>query len=248
MTYKHLTTRELTLIADFWYQGTKAYRAAKLLQRSQETIYRVYRFLNNGKTIDQYLQTYQRHKRRCGRKQTQLPTIEVNYIHAQIKAGWTPDTIIGYILYFLDIEMFDEHDLFFCEGLLSKQLFLERYCCSSSLSTAEEILIDLLNGEYSCENIFDTQISGTFLSHFSPKRFAVVFFSSINEFEEKHATVLRKCKDYFHASHPFVYKNKIILFLHKDHDINQVEDIVKSLQLNVMISDRDSDRYMQKQI
>ena len=147
------------------------------------------------------------------------------------------DTIIGYILYFLDIEMFDEHDLFFCEGLLSKQLFLERYCCSSSLSTAEEILIDLLNGEYSCENIFDTQISGTFLSHFSPKRFAVVFFSSINEFEEKHATVLRKCKDYFHASHPFVYKDKIILFLHKDHDINQVEDIVKSLQLNVMISE-----------
>ena len=55
MTYKHLTTRELTLIADFWYQGTKAYRAAKLLQRSQETIYRVHRFLNNGKTIDQYL-------------------------------------------------------------------------------------------------------------------------------------------------------------------------------------------------
>ncbi|MBU5284336.1 IS30 family transposase, partial [Limosilactobacillus reuteri] len=53
MTYKHLTTRELTLIADFWYQGTKAYRAAKLLQRSQETIYRVYRFLNDGKTIDQ---------------------------------------------------------------------------------------------------------------------------------------------------------------------------------------------------
>ena len=101
MTYKHLTTRELTLIADFWYQGTKAYRAAKLLQRSQETIYRVYRFLNNGKTIDQYLQTYQRHKRRCGRKQIQLPTIEVNYIHAQIKAGWTPDTIIGLLILLL---------------------------------------------------------------------------------------------------------------------------------------------------
>ena len=66
MTYKHLTTRELSLIADFWYQGTKAYRAAKLLQRSLETIYRVYRFLNDCKTIDQYLQTYQRHKRRCG--------------------------------------------------------------------------------------------------------------------------------------------------------------------------------------
>ncbi len=53
MTYKHLTTRELTLIADFWHQGTKAYKVAKLLKRSQETIYRVYRFLNDGKTIEQ---------------------------------------------------------------------------------------------------------------------------------------------------------------------------------------------------
>ena len=32
---------------------------------------------------------------RCGRKQTQLLTIEVNYIHVQIKVGWTPDAIIG---------------------------------------------------------------------------------------------------------------------------------------------------------
>ena len=95
MTYKHLTTRELTLIADFWNQGTKAYQAAKLLKRSQETIYRVYRFLNRGKTIEQYLQSYQRNKRRCGRKQSQLPKNEVNYINEQIKAGWTPDTIIG---------------------------------------------------------------------------------------------------------------------------------------------------------
>lgn len=54
MTYKHLTTRELTLIADFWNQGTKAYQAAKLLKRSQETIYRVYRFLNRGKMNSTY--------------------------------------------------------------------------------------------------------------------------------------------------------------------------------------------------
>lgn len=40
MTYKLLNTRELTLIADFWNQGTKAYQVTKLLKRSQETIYR----------------------------------------------------------------------------------------------------------------------------------------------------------------------------------------------------------------
>ena len=95
MTYKHLTTRELTLIANFWHQGTKAYQAAKLLKRSQETIYRVYRFLDSGKTIAQYLKAYQRNKQRCGRKQAQLAKDEISYINEQVKAGWTPGTIIG---------------------------------------------------------------------------------------------------------------------------------------------------------
>ena len=95
MTYKHLTTRELTLIVDFWHQGTKAYQTTKLLKRSQETIYRIYRFVDSGKTIEQYLSQYQRNKRRCGRKQTKLPSAEIEYIHAQIRRGWTHDTIIG---------------------------------------------------------------------------------------------------------------------------------------------------------
>ncbi|HJF19180.1 MAG TPA: IS30 family transposase [Enterococcus columbae] len=95
MTYKHLTTRELTLIADFWYQDTKAYQAAKLLKRSQETIYRIYRFLDTGKTIEQYLKAYQRNKQRCGRKRTQLSKNEISYINEQVKVGWTPDTIVG---------------------------------------------------------------------------------------------------------------------------------------------------------
>ncbi|WP_283588215.1 IS30 family transposase [Limosilactobacillus viscerum] len=95
MTYKHLTTRELTLIADFHRQDIKAYLAAKLLKRSTETVYRVYRFLNTGKTITQYLKQYQRNKRRCGRKPITLPNAEVDYITNQIRKGWTPDTIIG---------------------------------------------------------------------------------------------------------------------------------------------------------
>ncbi|PEH07176.1 IS30 family transposase, partial [Lactobacillus sp. UMNPBX3] len=55
MTYKHLTTRELTLIANFWHQGTKAYQAAKLLKRSQETIYRDKPLIDTDKTINHYL-------------------------------------------------------------------------------------------------------------------------------------------------------------------------------------------------
>ena len=54
MAYKHLNTQELTFIYRFWKQGIKAYLAARALRRSAETIYRVYRFLNQGKTIVQY--------------------------------------------------------------------------------------------------------------------------------------------------------------------------------------------------
>lgn len=32
MTYKHLTTRELTLIADFWFQGTKGLPSCQVTQ------------------------------------------------------------------------------------------------------------------------------------------------------------------------------------------------------------------------
>ena len=72
-----------------------SYRAAKLLQRSQETIYCVDRFLNNGKTIDQYLQTYQRQDQRLWSEADPTARIEAQLYPRQIKAGWTPDTIIG---------------------------------------------------------------------------------------------------------------------------------------------------------
>ena len=56
MTYHHLTIDELTMIANFRDQGVKAYRAAKLLYRSLETVYRVYRFLAAGHTLQEYCQ------------------------------------------------------------------------------------------------------------------------------------------------------------------------------------------------
>lgn len=84
MTYKHLTTYELTLIADFGNQRTKTNQVAKFLKQSQEIVYRVYRFLI---AVRQYLQSYQRNKRRCGCGKTQLPKAEISYINKQIKAG-----------------------------------------------------------------------------------------------------------------------------------------------------------------
>ncbi len=95
MTYHHLTIDELTMIANFRDQGVKAYRATKLLHRSLETVYRVYRFLAAGHTLQEYYQHYRENKAHCGRKAIQLPTDEVTYTKAKVAQGWTPDTIMG---------------------------------------------------------------------------------------------------------------------------------------------------------
>ena len=95
MTYHHLTIDELTMIANFRDQGVKAYRAAKLLHRSLETVYRVYRFLAAGHTLQEYCQHYRKNKAHCGRKAIQLPTDEATYIKAKVAQDRTPDTIMG---------------------------------------------------------------------------------------------------------------------------------------------------------
>ena len=95
MTYTHLTTNELTIIAHSFVQKLKAYRVAQMINRSAETVYRVYRYLETGASIADYQDHYMRNKQRCGRKRTQLSLAELTYINDKIAQGWTPDTIIG---------------------------------------------------------------------------------------------------------------------------------------------------------
>lgn len=95
MTYNHLTISELSFIQNFWNQGIKAYKAAKALKRSAETIYRVYRFLDAGNSITEYYETYKANKAKAGRKPIILPDDELEYVKEKVALGWTPDTIIG---------------------------------------------------------------------------------------------------------------------------------------------------------
>ncbi|MDD1379829.1 IS30 family transposase [Limosilactobacillus reuteri] len=95
MTYTHLTTNELTIIAHSFVQKLRAYRVAQMINRSAETVYRVYRYLETGASIADYQDHYMRNKQRCGRKRTQLSLAELTYINDKIAQGWTPDTIIG---------------------------------------------------------------------------------------------------------------------------------------------------------
>ena len=93
MTYTHLTTNELTIIAHSFVQKLKAYRVAQMINRCAETVYRVYRYLETGASIADYQDHYMRNKQRCGRKRTQLSLAELIYINDKIAQGWTADAI-----------------------------------------------------------------------------------------------------------------------------------------------------------
>lgn len=154
------------------------------------------------------------------------------------------DVFMGYILYFSDPSeenfeenAFDMNDLLLCESLLAKQLYIERHCSDSAESTVEEILEDLLEGKYTSRELFEIHISGTYLAHFSPKHLAMIVFSEHSDAEKTFQRMQHLLSEHYHASHPFFYQNKMLLFLHEDHDIRFFYDLSEEFGVKIVISD-----------
>lgn len=95
MTYKHLTIGELTMIESYFLQDVKPTEIAKRMKRAVQTIYTVVNQFKLGTTALEYWNQYKENKKKCGRKNIQLPTHEIDYIKEKVSLGWTPDVIIG---------------------------------------------------------------------------------------------------------------------------------------------------------
>lgn len=148
---------------------------------------------------------------------------------------------MGYILYFLnetDKNFCSINDLNLCESLIAKQLYLERHCSDSAESTSEEILENLLEDKYTSEGLFYTQAAGTYLAHYAPKHLALIDFYEYPDIENVFHRLQTILTDYYHASHPFFHRNKIVMFLHEDHDFRFFHDVSKEFKVNIVISDK----------
>jgi len=95
MTYTHLTTDELVMIESYFHQNQSISKTARSLNRSRQTIYKVYQALQSGSTPLEYFKQYKKNKSRCGRKKLILPDSQRSYIQNKVKQGWAPDVIIG---------------------------------------------------------------------------------------------------------------------------------------------------------
>lgn len=165
-----------------------------------------------------------------------------NYAAGILNSGGTE---VGYAVFEFDgkPKLPEKEDLLLCCGLLAKQLFLESRK-NGVLSTADEILTDLFDSKFENEQIFNLRVSGTFLSHFSPEKFAIIKLGEKSLCDLN--SVKNAVKDGFHASYPFFYKDGLITFIHKDHDIEKLISICENFSLKAVISVKANSLYEMK--
>lgn len=145
------------------------------------------------------------------------------------------DTVLGYmILISADENMpFDAETLNFTAALVSKQLFFER---RQSSGTAEEIMAALFDGEFTDEEHFKISASSTYLSNFHPERFALI---DLRRCTPAAAAFLQtQLKNEFHASHPFIYKGKTVMFLHGDHSMPRLAELAGQNGTTAAVSEK----------
>ena len=159
----------------------------------------------------------------------------------------TSGTRVGYLIC-VDIKAnlhnIDENSFQYIENILAKQLFSDLNKSSLHFSTAEDILIHLLDGKFTDKSLFDVQISSTFLSSYSPKRFALInlsLYRSLNFFEN---SLKNELNYLFYASHPFIYRDDVILFLSENHSMDSLKSISERFQLRIVVSDELKDIYL----
>ncbi|MCZ1632511.1 IS30 family transposase, partial [Enterococcus faecium] len=79
MTYTHLTTDELVMIESYFKINQSVAKTAHFLNRSRQTIHKVYLFFKQGKSALEYYQQYKKNKSNCGRRPLVLPEEQSEY-------------------------------------------------------------------------------------------------------------------------------------------------------------------------
>ena len=132
----------------------------------------------------------------------------------------------------------DEDVFSAAEKVLAKQLFVKASRGNEFAGTAEELLVHLLDGDFSSESYFMLRLSQTFLADFHPTAFALI------DLKKYHSMYLgaNQLKDeltyHFYASHPFMYQGNVFMFLHHDHNLSDFNALAEEFHIKAVISDK----------
>lgn len=122
------------------------------------------------------------------------------------------------------------------QSVFAKQLYIEFSRSDTPSATAEEILISLLDGRFDSQARFELQAASTYLADFSPTAFALIDLTAYHSSYLGRNQLKDEITYRFYASHPFLYEGDVILFLNKDHDLGQFDELAEEFHLKVVIS------------
>ena len=123
------------------------------------------------------------------------------------------------------------------EAVLAKQLYMEAGQQERPFETAEEILMHLLDGGFSSGAYFRLQTVETYLADFHPEAFALIDLTAYHTMYMGKSPLKDELTYRFYASHPFLYKGDVLLFLHKGYNIADFDALVDEFHLKVAVSD-----------
>ena len=123
------------------------------------------------------------------------------------------------------------------EQILAKQLYIEASHQDKPFGTAEEILVQLLNGNFPSESYFKLQISNTFLEKFHPSAFALIDLTAYHNLHFGKNYLKEKINEYLPEAHSFLYRRQVIIFLCKNSNRNLLWKLAEKFSLKVVISD-----------
>lgn len=129
------------------------------------------------------------------------------------------------------------------ETVLTKQLFVEASRQDKPFGTAEEILMHLLDGGFPSAAYFRLQASSTYLADFHPAAFALIDLAAYHALYLGKSQLKDELTYRFYASHPFLYRGDVILFLHEGYDPAGFDALVEEFHLKVVISEPITDLY-----
>ena len=123
------------------------------------------------------------------------------------------------------------------ELILAKQLFIQASRQNKLFETAEDILINLLNGSFSAEAYFQLQSANTYLADFHPSACALIDLTAYRNRYLGKRHLKEELRTRFPLSHAFIYKGDIFLFLLENQNLDLFSALAEEFHLKIIISD-----------
>lgn len=136
------------------------------------------------------------------------------------------------------IKDMDEDVFSAAEKVLAKQLFVDASRGNDFSGTAEELLVHLLDGDFSSESYFTLRLSQTFLADFHPSAFALIDVRKYHSMYLGSNQLKDELSYHFYASHPFMYQGNVFMFLHHDHNLSDFNTLADEFHIKTVISDK----------